>query len=227
MIDHYVPRLSSFSGDVDELFVLICVIVGFWFFLTLGMFFWLLFRFRAKDGVPAEYVTGHEKHLHRWVSIPHAIIILCDVVLIAGAIRVWYEVKQFMPEPDVTIGVIAQQWAWTFVHPGLDGKLDTEDDIRMIDELHVQADTTYHFRLESLDVMHSFSIPVFRLKQDAVPGRVILGWFKPTGVGEHDVQCAEMCGIGHGIMGARVIVEDAETHAKWIREASQQQMASR
>jgi cytochrome c oxidase subunit 2 len=125
-----------------------------------------------------------------------------------------------MPEKDQVIGIVAQQWAWTFVHPGADGQLDTEDDIALIDELHVQKDATYVFRLESKDVLHSFSVPVWRLKQDAVPGRVILGWFKPTLAGEFDVQCTEICGIGHGIMGARVIVETAEQHAAWILEAS-------
>jgi cytochrome c oxidase subunit 2 len=222
MIQNFVPALSSFAGDVDQLWVAICVIVGFWFFATLGMFFYLLVRFRHREGVPAEYITGHEKHLHRWVSIPHAIIIMCDVVLIAGAIRVWYQVKQYMPEPDETIGVIGQQWAWTFVHAGPDGRLDTDDDIAVIDELHVEVGKTYHFRLESRDVLHSFSIPVFRVKQDVIPGRVILGWFQPTATGEHDIQCAEMCGIGHGIMGARVFVEDAETHAQWVRDNAQQ-----
>jgi len=65
-------------------------------------------------------------------------------------------------------------------------------------------------------VLHSFSIPVFRLKQDAVPGRVITGWFKPTRTGTYDIQCAEMCGAGHGLMPARVIIESADEHAKWM-----------
>lgn len=227
MIETFVPSGSTFAGDIDQLFLIIMVIIGFWFFATLGMFFWLLWKFRAQEGVPAQYVTGKEPHLKQWITIPHGVIILCDVVLIVGAVRVWYNVKQFMPEPQQTIGIIGQQWAWTFVHPGPDGELDTEDDIAMVDELHVQVDTTYHFRLESKDVLHSFSVPVWRLKQDALPGRVILGWFEPTLTGEYSVQCAEMCGIGHGIMGARVFVETAEEHADWIREVSGVEVAAR
>jgi cytochrome c oxidase subunit 2 len=165
--------------------------------------------------------------LKSWITVPHALIILCDVVLIVGAVRVWYNVKQFMPETQETIGIIGQQWAWTFVHAGPDGILDTADDIAMIDELHVEVDKTYQFRLESKDVLHDFSVPVWRLKQDAVPGRVILGWFEPTLEGEFDVQCAEMCGIGHGIMGARVIVESAEKHAAWVREVAGTEVAAR
>jgi cytochrome c oxidase subunit 2 len=227
MLESLVPSGSSYSGDIDQLLLLITLVVGFWFFLTLGMFGWMLWTFRAKEGVPAMYVTGKEPHLKRWITIPHGLIILMDVVLIVGAVQVWYNVKQFMPEPDVTIGIVAQQWAWTFVHPGPDGVLDTADDIRTIDELHVQSDTVYAFRLEAVDVMHSFSVPIWRLKQDAIPGRVILGWFEPTLEGEFDVQCAEMCGIGHGIMGARVMVESAEKHANWVRDNSDSSVAAR
>jgi cytochrome c oxidase subunit 2 len=65
-------------------------------------------------------------------------------------------------------------------------------------------------------VLHSFSVPVFRLKQDAVPGRTIKGWFKPTMTGGFDIQCAEMCGIGHGIMAARVLIENPQQHTEWV-----------
>ena len=159
----------------------------------------------------------------KWISTPHALIILCDAFLIVGAIKVWYNVKQDMPERDHLVGVVVQQWAWTFIDAGPDGELDTEDDIKTIDELHVEVDKTYHFRLESKDVLHNFSIPSFRLKQDAVPGRVILGWFKPTNVGEHLIQCAEMCGIGHGIMPARLVVETSEQHKAWVDSHSTDQ----
>jgi len=227
MIERLVPSASSYSGDIDGLFWLVVVIVGFWYFVTLAMFLYLTWRYRAQEGVAAQYVTGKEPHLKSWITIPHAIIILCDVVLIAGAVRVWYNVKQWMPEDAEAVGIVAQQWAWTFYHAGPDGVLDTPDDIAMIDELHVQEGKTYVFRLSSLDVLHDFSVPAWRLKHDAIPGRVIMGWFEPTKAGEYDIQCAEICGIGHGIMGARVIVETPEKHAAWIESQSQRQVAAR
>jgi cytochrome c oxidase subunit 2 len=116
--------------------------------------------------------------------------------------------------------VISQQWAWTFVHPGPDGELDTSDDIALVDELHVKKDAVYHFELESRDVVHSFSIPAFRLKQDAVPGRTITGWFEPTKTGTFDIQCAEICGIGHGLMGATLIIETEEEHKEWMAQVT-------
>jgi cytochrome c oxidase subunit 2 len=129
------------------------------------------------------------------------------------------------------VRIIGQQWAWTFVHPGPDKKLDTSDDLTLIDELHVQADTVYYFELTSKDVIHSFSVPVFRLKQDAVPGRVITGWFKPILTGQFDIQCAEMCGLGHGLMVARIMIESQDEHEKWLSaqrtEANASQLALR
>lgn len=216
MMERFVQSLSTYSGDVDNLIVLVTVLVGFWFILAEGMFFWLIWRFRARDGVKAQYITGKEKHLKNWINIPHWLIIVCDVVIIVAAVRVWYTIKQTLPPADAVVRVTGQQWVWTFQHPGPDGKLDTEDDIRTSDELHVEVGKTYHFQLESKDVLHSFFVPVFRLKQDAVPGRTITGWFKATKTGTHDILCAEMCGIGHGVMGGRIFVESPEQHVAWV-----------
>jgi len=216
MLEYFIPRASSYAVDIDNLFSVITWIVGFWFVLTQLAFLYLIVRYQKRsEDQKSIYMTGegHEKH---WIHIPHYIIIVCDVVLIYGAIVVWNQVKINLPEADVKIRVISQQWAWTFVHPGPDGVLDTADDIKTIDELHVEIDKTYHYELESKDVLHDFSVPVFRLKQDAVPGRTITGWFKPTKTGEFDIQCAEMCGIAHGIMVARLYIEDAATHQAWV-----------
>jgi cytochrome c oxidase subunit II len=217
MISKYLESASSYSGDIDQLILLILVVVGFWFLLAEVVFFGLIFKFAAKEGVRAMYISGEDPKQKRWVSLPHYATLVFDVLIIFGALRVWSDVKMTMPQADETVRVIAQQWAWTFVHPGPDGKLDTADDIRTVDELHVQAGKTYHFELTSRDVLHSFSVPVFRLKQDAVPGRIIKGWFKPTLTGAFDIQCVEICGIGHGLMPARIIIGDAETHAAWLK----------
>lgn len=217
MIDWYLQSLSTYSGDIDRLVWLITFIVGFWFLAAEAMFFWLIFRFRAREGVPAQYITGKEKHLKRWINIPHTLILVCDVVIVVAAVRVWVEVKQTMPPPDETVRVIAQQWTWGFQQPGPDGRLDTADDIRTVDSLHVEANKTIQFQLESKDVVHSFFVPVFRLKQDAVPGRTITGWFKATRPGIHDITCTQICGIAHGLMSAEIVIETPEQHAAWMR----------
>ena len=216
MIEFFIRPLSTYAGDIDQVITIIGVLTGFWWALTQGMFFWLMWRYRAKEGVRGQYVTGKEKPLKRWINWPHYLIIFCDFIIIAAGVRVWYNVKQDLPEADMTIRVVSQQWAWSFVHPGPDGELDTEDDIKTVDDLNLVVGKTYHWKLESRDVLHSFSIPVFRLKQDAIPGREITGWFKPTKTGTYDIQCAEMCGIGHGIMNARIVIRSPEDHAAWV-----------
>jgi cytochrome c oxidase subunit 2 len=227
MIQSYLSQASSYAGDVDFLFDMIFWIVGVWFVICSSVFFWLIFKFKVKgdEGV-AQYITGEEKSQKRWITIPHVLVLVCDVFIIWGAVRVWYDIKQYLPPPDQEIRVITQQWAWTFVHPGLDQKFDTADDIHTVNELRVQKDSVYHYHLTSNDVMHDFSVPVFRLKQDAIPGRVITGWFKPTMTGEFDIQCAEICGIGHGLMPARLVVENAAEHAAWVAEHSPVKMAA-
>lgn len=216
-----IDQASTYAGSIDNLIILIAVLTGFWFFAAQGIFFWLMWRFREKPGVKTQYLTGNEKHIKRWITIPHLLVLVCDVFIIVGAIQVWYNVKQRLPEADSTIRVIGQQWAWTFQHPGADNELDTDDDIFTVDDLYVEVDRTYHFILESRDVLHSFSIPVFRIKQDAIPGRSITGWFEATQTGEYDLQCAEICGIGHGVMAARIHIGSPDEHADWIAAASE------
>jgi cytochrome c oxidase subunit 2 len=220
MLERYFTAASTYAHSVDQLFILIAVLVGFWFFLAEGMLFYLIFKFRAREGRPTQYITGEEKHLKRWVNIPHFLIILCDIVIIVWAISVWYHIKQVMPPAEQTVRVIGQQWAWSFQQPGPDGVFDTADDIRTVGELHVVVNTTYHFELMSRDVVHSFAVPAFRLKQDALPGRVITGWFQPNRVGTYDIQCTQMCGLGHALMAGKVVVETEQQHAAWLRRNS-------
>jgi len=219
---------STYAKDIDFVFDLIFWIVTFWFLLAEGVFFYLILRFRKKEGVPGQYITGELKSEKRWITVPHFAVLVFDVLILFFAVKVWYEVKQNIPDaPDkAMIRVIGQQWAWTFVDPGPDGKLDTPDDIAKVNELHVQVDKLHIFQLESKDVVHSFSVPVFRLKQDVIPGRVITGWFTPTKTGTFDIQCTEICGIGHALMPARIVIETAEQHAAWVAENAAVAVAS-
>jgi len=166
-------------------------------------------------------MDGTEKHIKKFINIPHLLVLVCDVFIVIGAINVWYNIKQQRPEADDVIRVIGQQWAWVFQYSGADKKLDTPDDYYTTDNLYVENDKTYHFQLRSRDVLHDFSVPVFRLKQDAVPGRTITGWFHPTRTGTFDIQCAEICGLGHGVMAGRIHVQNAAEHAAWVAEHSQ------
>jgi cytochrome c oxidase subunit 2 len=228
MIERYVIQASTYAAQIDGIIWLIAVLVGFWFLVAEGVFFWLILKFRAQNGQKAQYITGEEAKQKRFINWPHYLVLVCDVFIVIGAVRVWVEVKQHLPSEAEAqhVRVVSQQWAWSFVHPGADGKLDTADDIRTVDDLHVQVGQKYIYELESRDVLHDFSVPVFRLKQDAIPGRVITGWFEATRTGTYDIQCAEICGIGHGMMAGRIVIESPEEHAAWIAGHGASQLAA-
>jgi cytochrome c oxidase subunit 2 len=219
MIGLLVESASTYADNIDNLILFVGVLVIFWGGLAAAVLFYFMWRYRAQDGVKSLYITGKEPELKRWINIPHWLIIFCDVFIIIGAIQVWYTVKQHKPEPAYTVRITGMQWTWLFQHPGPDGKLDTDDDIRTTDDLHIEVGAVYHYQLEAVDVLHSFSVPVFRLKQDALPGRRITGWWEATKTGVFDIQCAEMCGIGHGLMQGRIHIETPEEHAAWMASA--------
>jgi cytochrome c oxidase subunit 2 len=220
MLERFLTGASTFSPSIDHLIFLIAAIVGFWLIVAEACLFWLIFKYRHKEGRASQYVTGEEKHLKRWISVPHMLVIACDVLIIVAAVKVWMSVKQNFPPAQETVRVFGQQWAWSFQQPGADGVLDTADDIFTVDDLHVKVNTTYYFELRSRDVVHSFSIPSFRLKQDAVPGRTITGWFRADRLGTYDIQCTQICGVGHAFMAGRIVVETPQEHAAWIERAT-------
>jgi cytochrome c oxidase subunit 2 len=220
-VNNWILQASTFAASIDGVIILVGIMTTFWLLVAEGFFFWLIWKFRARPGARSQYVQGDEKHVKRFINVPHIAILICDVFIIVAAMRVWYNVKQRLPEADATVRVIGQQWAWVFQYPGTDRQLDTPDDFYTTDSLFVEVDKNYHFQLRSRDVIHDFSVPVFRLKQDAIPGRTITGWFNATKPGVYDIQCAEICGIGHGMMAARIHVQDASTHAAWVASHAQ------
>jgi cytochrome c oxidase subunit 2 len=211
---------STYSGTIDHMLLVITVVVGFWFLLAEGVLFYFTARYLRKDGRPTSYITGENSNRMLWITVPVILIVLCDIGLNIADTVVWIHIKQDLPPAERTVRVVGQQWSWTFQDPGPDGVLDTADDIRTTDNLHVLVDTTYHFEVMSRDVVHSFAVPAFRLKQDAVPGRTITGWFRATRTGTFDIQCTQMCGLAHGMMAGRVIVETPRQHSAWMEQAA-------
>ncbi|MGK0289345.1 MAG: cytochrome c oxidase subunit 2 [bacterium] len=228
MLNYFLESASSYGGDIDKLFDLITYLVGFWFILVQGVFLYLIFRFRRKTGVKAKYIEGNTKKQLAWVFIPLFLIIACDIVIDISTHTVWAKIKQTTPPPYIKVRVIARQWLWQFQYPGKDGLLDTADDFMTESTMWVPKNKVVQFELESKDVLHSFSIPSFRVKQDVIPGRRITGWFKAIKArkGGYDIQCAEMCGVGHGLMPAKVIVYSVEQFNRWEKKKSFEKLKS-
>jgi cytochrome c oxidase subunit 2 len=216
---NWLPQnVSSYGHEMDHLMWLIYYVVGAWFLVAEGLVFYFIFRYRNKPGVGAAYATGRGLKAASWVLIPAALVLICDLAIDAKAESVWHHIKQEIPTPDVQVRVEARQFAWTFRHAGPDGKFDTADDIVTNGELHVPVGKVVRFELTSKDVIHSFWLPNLRLKQDVVPGRMIPGWFKVEQVGTYGIGCAQICGNGHTVMGATLVVHSEEDYREWLKK---------
>lgn len=207
---------SSYAADVDNLIIMITLVTGVWLLLAEGVLLYLIVRFRRKPGVPAGYVTGEKRNQLAWVLVPCFLILLCDLVIDHASAEVWDRIKIEQPPQDLKIRVEGRQWSWTLTHPGLDNALGTEDDLVLVNEIHVPVNATVHFDVGAADVLHSFFLPEMRLKQDAVPGRWIPGWFRPTRPGTYSIICAELCGVAHGVMRGTLTVDTPEAYRAWL-----------
>jgi cytochrome c oxidase subunit 2 len=127
------------------------------------------------------------------------------------------------PDGDPTalrVEVTAQQWAWTFRYAGADGRFDTADDIVTLNELHVPVATPIYLKLRSKDVVHSFYLPNFRTKIDAVPGSTTRLWFQAREPGLFEVGCAQHCGVNHYKMRGLLTVTSDGDFRRWAERAA-------
>jgi cytochrome c oxidase subunit 2 len=168
-------------------------------------------RFRAKpgdmgDGAP---IHGNAKLEVVWVVVPFLI-----VSFLAGyAWIVLHDIEKKKPG-EMRVHVFGQQFAWTYEYRGKDGK-----PIRSKD-LYLPVDKPVRFDISTRDVIHSFWIPDFRLKSDAVPGITTKWRGTPNELGRHDIVCAELCGAGHSVMRAQANVVSQAAFDKWLAKAS-------
>jgi cytochrome c oxidase subunit 2 len=135
---------------------------------------------------------------------------------------VWSQIKDpnRFPTGALELKVEARQFAWAFTYPGADGELGTEDDYIRYNQMHVPVNRPVVFNLTSVDVVHSFFVPAFRIKQDAVPGLNLRAWFEATEVGEYELACAELCGVAHGLMKGKIIVLAEDEFQGWAADQS-------
>jgi cytochrome c oxidase subunit 2 len=141
---------------------------------------------------------------------------------IADLDEAFWNVKAAAADPRaVRIQVNAHQWAWDARYPGPDGRFNTPDDIVTLNDLRVPVDAPVVIQLAATDVLHSFSLPNFRVKQDAVPGMVNQLWFQAKETGEFDIACAQHCGVHHYKMRGQLSVLPPDEYAAWERTASE------
>jgi cytochrome c oxidase subunit 2 len=206
---------STYSGAIDSLGLMITIIVGICLLIAEIVLLIAVIRFRRKEDRPAAYIRGECWKQLKWIILPVLVVAALDLFIDAKTHATWVLIKGGVPPADQTVRVVAQQYYYSFTHAGPDGQLDTADDIETINEWHVPVDANVVFELEAVDVLHSLWIPVLRLKQDALPGRTITGWFNATKPGDYEIACAELCGAGHSIMRATLHVHTPEQFEQW------------
>ncbi len=221
---------STFGGEIDHLFNVILWMVGITFVITEALLAWYFFRYSARRHDRAVFTHGNHKLEMIWTAVP-AVLLLVIAFMQMGT---WAKIKFKRSFPSGVYSrekPIAEVWAsqfdWRMRYPGRDGELGTSDDIENAFEFAVPADTDVVFNLRSRDVIHSFFVPEFRLKQDALPGHTIPVWFNAglrpedaaRGESTYDLVCAELCGWGHYKMAGRVHVMKRELYDKWLADA--------
>jgi cytochrome c oxidase subunit 2 len=214
MLSWLPENVSTFGGQIDRLFYIIYYLTTATFFLVQIALLVFLFVYRDRPGRRATYTHGNTTLEIVWTAVPA--VILAVLALISRS--TWAEIKETQPPSDYQIRISGKQFNWEIAYPGPDGKLDTDDDVRMDNDFHVPVNKVVRIQLQSKDVIHSFFVPQFRLKQDAVPGRSIPVWFKVTKAGKYEVPCAELCGFGHSGMRGFVYVDTPEQYEAWARE---------
>jgi cytochrome c oxidase subunit 2 len=217
----------------------------------MGFFRYVLYRFRKARNPVADY-AGVKSHTSTYLEV--AVAIAEGVLLIGFSIPLWAKrVDDFPAEKDSTVvRVVAEQFAWNIHYPGPDGlfgKTDiklidlqsnplgldrtdeaAKDDVTTVNQLHLPVDKPAIVHLSAKDVIHSFNLTEFRVKQDAIPGMVIPVWFVPTVTTDamrakmndpefvYEIACAQLCGLGHYSMRGYVTIDTAEQFQTWMDE---------
>jgi cytochrome c oxidase subunit 2 len=204
LIDWFPEDADTAAHKVDTVYdvLLICSVPVFVLVMTIAIY--SVVRFRARpgemgDGPP---IHGNTRLEIIWVTIPF-------IMVTALATYGWIELDNIeaKQKDEMVVGVTGQQFTWTFQYP--EQRVETS-------ELVLPKDQPIYFRIRSKDVIHSFWVPQFRLKSDAVPGLTTHIRLTPNRVGLYEVVCAELCGIGHSTMRQFVRVVPRRQFASWI-----------
>jgi cytochrome c oxidase subunit 2 len=229
-------QASTHAADIDHMMVMV-----HWLMLVLfvgwGLFFlFALFRFRRGANPKASY-TGAKGKIAKSTEIAVAVV---EIILLVGyAIPAWAtRVKQYPPESEaLVVRVIGQQFAWNVHYHGPDGKFgrtdpklvsadnpigldrtdaNAKDDIVSINQFNMPVDRPVLVHLSTMDVIHSFGLYEMRVKQDAIPGMDTPVWFIPNRIGEYEITCSQLCGLGHFRMRGFITVQSQADFTKWF-----------
>jgi cytochrome c oxidase subunit II len=200
----FPEQASTFAAQVDTLYFFLVALSLIFAGVLPFVILWLIVRYHRSQQVDRTNPIDSSLKLElTWTFIP---LVLVMIVFFWGSFL--YINMRTPPQDTLDIYVIGKQWMWHAQHAS--GKRENN-------ELHVPVGQPVRLIMTSQDVIHSFYVPEFRVKQDVLPGRYTTMWFEATEPGEYYLFCAEYCGTEHSVMGGRVVVLEPAEYEQWLR----------
>ncbi len=220
------PVMENITNFNDMVFIIIVAI----FFFVVALLLYTLWRFNAKRN-PQPSKTTHNTLLEVvWTAVPIMIL----VVIAIPSFKLLYYMDR-VEEADLTIKAIGNQWYWSYEYPDngdftFDALMVPDDEItgdqlRLLstdNAIVLPVNTTIRLQTTATDVIHSWAVPAFGVKLDAVPGRLNETWIRIEREGTYYGQCSELCGVNHGFMPIMVKAVSKEAFAAWVEKAKQE-----
>jgi len=219
----WLPPLKSDRIAIDHALAITLAVTGLVFIITNLLLAWFGYAYQDAPGAKAAYWHDSPRLEMTWTLVTAGIL----AIFLFNALSLWAKVTAPPPADAVLIEVTGQQFAWNVRYPGKDGVLGktdhlqasqdnpiglvkddpaAKDDLLLLNQIYLPKDRPVRVQVRSMDVIHSFFLPNFRVKQDAMPGMTIDIWFTPTELGDFEIACAEHCGLGHYRMRGQVHV---------------------
>ncbi len=201
------PAESTLAHEVDALYYFIYYVSLFFFVLIVACSLYFVLRFRRK-GKQVERTPdiSHNTFLEiLWTVVPTVILAIIFVWGFRGYLKL-----TIVPKDALQIKVTGQRWFWSFDYP---------EGVNSLNDMVVPVGKPIALLMSSQDVIHSFFVPAFRIKQDVLPNRYTQAWFEAKNVGEYDLLCAEFCGTQHSSMLGKVRVVSTQDYNRWLEEA--------
>ena len=196
---------STLSSDIDSLFYFVTWASIILFVGVVAAIVYLAYRYRRRAGVVAVRVKPSKMVEISWVVLPTILVL----IVFNWGFRLFIE-QSVAPPNAYEIYVRGAMWKWDFEYPT--GTVSTN-------ELHVPVDRPVRLVMSSEDVLHSFFVPAFRVKQDVLPDRYSSVWFEATRVDTFQIYCTEYCGAGHAVMLASAITHSQGDFEAWLASA--------
>ena len=222
--------VSVVAKDVYDMHFFVLIIITLITLFVLALLIWVCFRYSEKNNQnPSK--TVHNTFIEiLWTAIP----VLILVVIAVPSFKLLYK-QDVIPEPDLTIKAIGYQWYWGYEYPDhgnfayesfmLQGEDEVEDGRpykRMLTTdtiVVVPVNKIVRVQVTAADVLHSWAVPAFSVKTDAVPGRLNETWFKAEKTGIYYGMCSELCGVNHQSMPIEIHVVTEGEFAEWVAES--------